>query len=108
MNAVNPEEVMEQISRMAGQILCKLYIRQQDLLGSSILFLIKSSFGGGVGTGLQNLLLPRIRDYVKANVFALHQQNLSIEATSLGEDIVLLGCAALVLADCKIQSGRRE
>lgn len=62
----------------------------------------KVIIGGGVGTGLQDLLLPRIRDYVNASVFSLHRRNLSIEATPLGEDIVLLGCAAMVLAECKI------
>lgn len=55
--------------------------------------------GGGVGIGLQDLLLPRVRDYVQANIFPLHKRNLAIEATQLGEDIVLLGCAAMVLDD---------
>lgn len=59
----------------------------------------KVIIGGGVGTGLQDLLLPTIRDYVKTHVFPLHRRNLSIEATPLGEDIVLMGCAAMVLAD---------
>lgn len=62
----------------------------------------KVIIGGGVGTGLQDLLLPRIREYVNNNVFSLHRRNLCIEATPLGEDIVLLGCAAMVLAECKI------
>ncbi len=55
--------------------------------------------GGGMGTGLQDLLLPRIREYVFTNVFPLHKRNLIIEATQLGEDIVLFGCAAMVLHD---------
>lgn len=55
--------------------------------------------GGGVGIGLQDFMLPHIREYVYANVFPLHKRNLSIEATRLGEDIVLLGCAAMVLHD---------
>lgn len=53
--------------------------------------------GGGMGLGLQDLLLPRIREYVLNNVFSLHGRDLQIEATQLGEDIVLLGCAAMVL-----------
>jgi len=55
--------------------------------------------GGGVGIGLQDFMLPRIREYVFANVFPLHKRNLAIEATQLGEDIVLLGCASMVLHD---------
>ena len=53
--------------------------------------------GGGMGIGLQDLLLPRIREYVFTNVFPLHRRNLVIETTQLGEDIVLFGCAAMVL-----------
>lgn len=59
----------------------------------------KIIIGGGMGLGLQDLLLPRIREYVYANVFSLHKRNLAIEATQLGEEIVLFGCAAMVLHD---------
>ncbi len=53
--------------------------------------------GGGVGLGLQDFLVPSIREYVYANIFSLHSRNLQIATTKLGEDIVLLGCAAMVL-----------
>lgn len=59
----------------------------------------KIIIGGGMGIGLQDFLLPRIRAYVYDNVFPMHRRNVSIEATQLGEDIVLLGCAAMVLRD---------
>lgn len=53
--------------------------------------------GGGMGLGLKDLLLPPIQEYVYANIFALHRRKLEIEFTSLGDDIVLLGSAAMVL-----------
>lgn len=59
----------------------------------------KVIIGGGVGIGLQDLLLPLITEYVFANAFPLHQRNLIIDTTNLGEDIVLYGCAAMVLQD---------
>lgn len=55
--------------------------------------------GGGMGLGLQDLLLPCICEYVSAHVFSLHLRHLQIETTQLGEDIVLLGCAAMVLQE---------
>lgn len=57
----------------------------------------KVILGGGVALGLQDLLLPVINNEVMANIFSLHRRQLEIEITKLGEDIVLSGCAAMVL-----------
>jgi glucokinase len=57
----------------------------------------KVVLGGGMGLGLQGLLLPVIQNEVMNNVFSLHRRNLEIGMTRLGEDIVLAGCAAMVL-----------
>lgn len=53
--------------------------------------------GGGMALGLQDLLLPVIQNEVMNNVFSLHRRNLEIGMTRLGEDIVLAGCAAMIL-----------
>ncbi|QGU00372.1 ROK family sugar kinase or transcriptional regulator [Candidatus Syntrophocurvum alkaliphilum] len=53
--------------------------------------------GGGVIFGLEDLLLESISKYVHNNVYALHRKNLVIKASELGEDIGLLGCAAMAL-----------
>jgi glucokinase len=53
--------------------------------------------GGGMALGLHDLLLPVIQHEVMNNVFSLHRRNLEIGMTRLGEDIVLAGCAAMVL-----------
>jgi len=53
--------------------------------------------GGGMALGLQDLLLPVIQNEVMNNVFSLHRRSLEIGMTRLGEDIVLAGCAAMVL-----------
>lgn len=52
---------------------------------------------GGVGVGLQDLLLQPVTAIVKANVFAMHKENLKITVSDLGEDIGLLGCIAFAL-----------
>jgi glucokinase len=57
----------------------------------------KIVLGGGMALGLRDLLLPVIQKEVVKNVFALHRRDLKIEMTRLGEDIVLAGCAAMVL-----------
>ena len=57
----------------------------------------KVVLGGGMALGLQDLLLPVIQNEVMNNVFSLHRRNLDIGMTRLGEDIVLAGCAAMVL-----------
>ncbi len=59
--------------------------------------------GGGVGLGIQDFLLPQIRQYVYAHVFSLHRRQLQIEATQLGEDIVLKGCAAMVIKNLRLE-----
>lgn len=48
--------------------------------------------GGGVAQGWQDLILEDLKHYVKKEAFALNTQNLNIEITELGEDIVLYGC----------------
>jgi len=53
-------------------------------------------FGGGVILGLKDLLLTPVRDYVYKNVFALNREELVIDCTELGNDIVLYGCLAAV------------
>lgn len=58
----------------------------------------KVVLGGGVAMGLQDLLLPAIKNEVITNIFSLHRRQLEIEITQLGEDVVLLGCAAMVLS----------
>ncbi|CQB51982.1 ROK [Syntrophomonas zehnderi OL-4] len=80
-----------------------LISRAADFLGIAITNLVnllnpeRVVIGGGMGLGLQDLLLPRIKEYVFNHVFRLHRQDLEIAATQLGEDIVLLGCATMVL-----------
>lgn len=61
----------------------------------------KIIIGGGMGVGLQEFLLPPIKEYVFTNVFPLHRRNLSIEVSQLGEDNALLGCAEMVLNNWK-------
>lgn len=52
--------------------------------------------GGGVMLGLKDLLLEPVQDYVYQNAFALNREDLVIECTELGDDIVLYGCIAAV------------
>lgn len=52
--------------------------------------------GGGVAVGLQDLLFEPVCEYVHKNVFALHERDFKIEVSSLGEEIGLWGCLALV------------
>lgn len=56
----------------------------------------KVVLGGGAALGLQDLLLPIIQDEAMNNVFSLHRRDLKIDLTRLGDDIVLVGCAAMV------------
>ncbi|MEA1960890.1 MAG: ROK family protein [Bacillota bacterium] len=56
----------------------------------------KIVLGGGVAIGMQDLLLGSLRSYIKEHVFSLHQKKLGVEITSMGEEGVLLGCAAAV------------
>lgn len=53
--------------------------------------------GGGMMLGLKDLLLQPIQTYVYKHVFGLNQEDLVVECTSLGDDIVLYGCVAAVL-----------
>ncbi|MDD2619120.1 MAG: ROK family protein [Syntrophomonadaceae bacterium] len=53
--------------------------------------------GGGVALGWRDLLLEALNIYVKREVFTLNAENLKIEITKLGEDIVLYGCIATAL-----------
>lgn len=50
--------------------------------------------GGGMMLGLKDLLLELIRDYVYQHAFSLNREELIIECTELGEDVVLYGCIA--------------
>lgn len=52
---------------------------------------------GGVGVGLQDLLLEPLTATVKANVFKMHGEKLKITVSNLGEEIGLLGCIAFAL-----------
>lgn len=52
--------------------------------------------GGGVITGLQDLLLEPVKKHVKENAFSLNQKDLIIEVTKLGDDIGLYGCIAAI------------
>ncbi len=47
--------------------------------------------------GLRDLLLEPVQTYVNKNVFSLNRQDLLVECTSLGDDIVLYGCVAAIL-----------
>ena len=53
--------------------------------------------GGGMMLGLRDLLLEPVQTYVNKNVFSLNRQDLLVECTSLGDDIVLYGCVAAIL-----------
>ena len=53
--------------------------------------------GGGMMLGLKDLLLTPIQNYVYEHVFSLNREDLIVECTSLGDDIVLYGCVAAVL-----------
>lgn len=55
--------------------------------------------GGGMMLGLKDLLLEPVRTYVYEHVFGLNREDLIIECTSLGDDIVLYGCVAAVLRE---------
>lgn len=52
--------------------------------------------GGGVMQGLQDLWLDRISQQVLSAAFPLNVADLSIQVTSLGGDIGLYGCIALI------------
>ena len=52
--------------------------------------------GGGMMLGLKDLLLEPVRTYVYEHVFSLNREDLIIECTSLGDDIVLYGCIAAI------------
>ncbi len=56
----------------------------------------KVVLGGGMLLGLQDLLLEPIWKMVRAGVFALHRESLKLEITSLGNNIGLYGCLALL------------
>jgi glucokinase len=85
----------EQALALISQTACYLGIGIANLI--HIFNPEKVILGGGVAMGLQDLLLPAIRNEVMTNIFALHRRQLEIEITGLGEDVVLLGCAAMVL-----------
>ncbi len=55
--------------------------------------------GGGMMLGLKDLLLEPVRTYVYEHVFSLNREDLVVECTSLGDDIVLYGCVAAVLSN---------
>ena len=55
--------------------------------------------GGGMMRGLEDLLLEPVQNYVYEHVFSLNREDLVVECTSLGDDIVLYGCIAAVLSD---------
>ncbi|MGI5921600.1 MAG: ROK family protein, partial [Syntrophomonadaceae bacterium] len=52
---------------------------------------------GGVAVGLQDLLLQPVTDIVNASVFKMHSEKLTINVSSMGNDIGLLGCIAFAL-----------
>jgi len=54
--------------------------------------------GGGMMLGLKDLLLEPVQNYVYEHVFTLNREDLVVECTSLGDDIVLYGCVAAVLS----------
>lgn len=80
-----------------------LLLRAGRYLGAGIASLInilnpeRVILGGGMALGAQDLLLPTIRNEAFNNIFSLHRRDLEIGMTRLGEDIVLAGCAAMVL-----------
>lgn len=90
-------------ARQGNKEAAALISRAADCLGIAIANLVnilnpeRVVIGGGMGLGLQDLLLPRINEFVLNEVFLLHRQDLHIEATRLGDGIVLRGCAAMVL-----------
>ncbi len=53
--------------------------------------------GGGMMLGLKDLLLKPVQNYVYEHIFSLNRDNLVVECTSLGDDVVLYGCVAAVL-----------
>jgi glucokinase len=53
--------------------------------------------GGGMMLGLKDLLLEPVQNYVYKHIFSLNRDNLVVECTSLGDDVVLYGCVAAVL-----------
>jgi glucokinase len=52
--------------------------------------------GGGMMLGLKDLLLEPIQNHVYEHVFSLNREDLVVECTTLGNDIVLYGCVAAV------------
>lgn len=55
--------------------------------------------GGGMMLGLKDLLLEPVQNYVYEHIFSLNRDNLVVECTSLGDDIVLYGCVAAVMRE---------
>ncbi|HPF21710.1 MAG TPA: ROK family protein [Syntrophomonas sp.] len=102
--AVGPREV-GMAARQGDSVSLQLIERTGSYLGMAIANLVnifnpaKIVLGGGMALGLQDLLLPIIQKKVSSNVFTLHRRDLYIEMTRLGEDIVLAGCAAMVLQE---------
>ncbi len=99
---VSSREVAQAARRGDAEAM-RLIERTGHYLGMSIANVIhilnpqKIVLGGGMALGLQDLLLPMIRHDVANQVFGLHGRDLQIEMTQLGNDIVLAGCAAMVL-----------
>lgn len=50
--------------------------------------------GGGVALGMEDLIKEKLRGNMVKNSFPLMQENLKLEFTELGEDIVIMGCLA--------------
>ncbi|NLV22400.1 MAG: ROK family protein [Syntrophomonadaceae bacterium] len=92
-----------QAARQGDEEALRLIDQAGHYLGMGIANLVnifnpeKVVLGGGAALGLHDLLLPIIQNEVINNVFSLHRRDLKIEMTRLGDDIVLAGCAAMVL-----------
>lgn len=99
---IGAEEVGEAARRGDAEALT-LVSRVVEYLGRAIANLVNIFnpeivvLGGGVALGWQDLILERLNLDVKEEVFAINTQDLKIEITSLGEDIVLYGGIAAAL-----------
>ncbi len=77
--------------------------RVRDYLGDGIANLVNILnpqlivLGGSMALGWQDLIAPGLDQYVRERVFPLNARYFNLQFTRLGEDIVLMGCAAALL-----------
>lgn len=109
INSPATAEAVGRAARLGSPEAMSIIMRAGRYLGTAIANLVnlfnpdRIVIGGGTGLGLQDLWTGQLQACLGELVSPALGHDLSIEFTSLGEDIGLLGCAAAVLQNLEIR-----